>query len=1727
MDSEDTENDVIEIVPLDEYQFSRAKLKSSLAWILQKAYREIVPPEFKDPFYENSDGGFQVKPQLINSLVSSDVYCQACASMFSETSQQWQGHCSIIQVLSRKGIYVMEKDESAVTETILMQTAPFRVNAHLALIDSLMLAYASEIVSVERAVHAVRRITTFNASSELPSSTEDAIVFWLNKVCVAAQAREKKSQQIESVSPSDARTVPVMTDMLKDIGDGCSVALVCSFYCPQSLNQQDICLKKDLGIADCLYNLRLIKMFCEKHLPTNFFHFTYEDLLYSRVAVRENLLAFLAELFFWFEIQRLTETGSLLNGQDTEAIRPGSGKPGVTKHQVPISNATKRSFHKTNDSRFPNTPDLNKSNSTPHISQNRQVLLQKRQNGSPLDNRMDGEAQQRTDTSQYARRAHSVSPPQDGNIIKQSVLAWQEQEEHQQRRSSVLTGPSEAGEASVLLANVSIDSELCQSFAADELNFAELDTPRTPLPTLPNIRQTDGMKLESVTPGDQSRQSNLSDQSERLEPLMPAVLKPAKEKHLNHTKAQERDEMPRKRVMSPTKPRKSRSPPVTASQPSEAFSSLPQGDITVEATVSLNVNSSQLTNSSSDEPVIVTPLPPDQLTPRLIESKNTDQNDVGGRGQGQGEEQFQGRGYEAFYINPDVSVEVSLPSLPLQTIDNEVASSYTIVDQVYTLESARAAGIPVVTKSNETSPLRRATSRDDSMTSSRSSGDFSDHESHKIHYDHKTRETTAAAAKISPRAVLPPPVVEARKPTPVISETPKILDPATEKARALATNFAKIKHFKDTYGNVDGSGLIYMQQGQDQQGNGQMPLKSAFLRKQADAGKKTSFAMLPNETTWPMTARQASQDAGNEINQDADQPLTALRMRLDEKRKEIERRKHRMEMQQNKMLQRLGKAAFIRVVSRHGDDAKDRSSPTPELSSSSAAGLDDRLGQLSLDGQRLRSLSESPTPHKSRPFSREGIQETIDNVRKRWFKDDDLLGGVARPADISENAEESVEPPFVGKDPAAVRSQVDVVATGDVPRASSTSPYPQPMSDSAGSLPTSENGASFEAYDSSLDKLNQSLSELQGEISRLSLQQEQILNMQSPQGAAPVDPRLHPIAKQQPPLAGYPVPHQIALPPGVHMGQGGGRHSPVVVQGQGHQDPRLPPKVPVNRSSPEVFKQMPPTSQTLPQARFADTYSVNNVPSANQQQTQFADTYSVNNVPSANQQQTRFADTYSVNNVPSAPGSHVTGGHEGADGMSCSGDQGHPGAPMDVSSENGAGDDGASSHTSSGGNEGFFVSFGDDSSTPKRSKPVLSKDRVKKTNAVAQANNSNVSTPPVENQLATMRGSPIDVQGTPTISVYKSPRATNDDSQNSSDVGYILDVSEASPHKVTEQEMLSKKDKFVEKQLRRKEEQERRRLEKENELMEQRERQRLKQEDQEQKKAEEKARRKQIYEQYLQKKQQKEVMENGGDRPIEPTRVSERSAKSKARPKSMYVRAPPSDQEDASSVSSQDDSSMRGLASPSSHYRIGSTRGNMRKAVSCQMLTQNGQPGGATYRRPPSPGGATYRRPPTPDLYRLGRRTPRNLDGSDTGDYSGPKLFVKPSSKSNRHIILNAISHCCLAGIVNTDLKNKVLEELAKSDAKHFVILFRDGGCQYRSLYSYAPETEDVTKICGVGPKQITKTMMHRFYKYNSGAKSFTEVTSTKHLSVSIDAVVLHNSLWKTGKPAPTSKKVY
>jgi len=97
--------------------------------------------------------------------------------------------------------------------------------------------------------------------------------------------------------------------------------------------------------------------------------------------------------------------------------------------------------------------------------------------------------------------------------------------------------------------------------------------------------------------------------------------------------------------------------------------------------------------------------------------------------------------------------------------------------------------------------------------------------------------------------------------------------------------------------------------------------------------------------------------------------------------------------------------------------------------------------------------------------------------------------------------------------------------------------------------------------------------------------------------------------------------------------------------------------------------------------------------------------------------------------------------------------------------------------------------------------------------------------------------------------------------------------------------------------------------------------------------------------------------------------------------------------------------------------------------------------------------------------------------------YGGPKLYKQPAARSNRSIILNAVEYCVFPGVVNREAKQRVLEEIMRSESKNFLILFRDGQCMFRALYSYNPEREEILKLYGNGPKQVTDNMFEKFFK--------------------------------------------
>ena len=60
-----------------------------------------------------------------------------------------------------------------------------------------------------------------------------------------------------------------------------------------------------MGFEESVENLNLVKEFCDKFIASKPFCFNFEDFLYSPMSMKINKLAFIAELFYSFEVQPL------------------------------------------------------------------------------------------------------------------------------------------------------------------------------------------------------------------------------------------------------------------------------------------------------------------------------------------------------------------------------------------------------------------------------------------------------------------------------------------------------------------------------------------------------------------------------------------------------------------------------------------------------------------------------------------------------------------------------------------------------------------------------------------------------------------------------------------------------------------------------------------------------------------------------------------------------------------------------------------------------------------------------------------------------------------------------------------------------------------------------------------------------------------------------------------------------------------------------------------------------------------------------------------------------------------------------------------------------------------------------------------------------------------------------------------------------------------------------
>uniref|UniRef100_A0A673XQQ1 Calmodulin regulated spectrin-associated protein family, member 2a n=1 Tax=Salmo trutta TaxID=8032 RepID=A0A673XQQ1_SALTR len=304
----------------DHYDCSRAKICCSLTWLVDKAFgTDSVPADLKEPFYTDQYEQEHLKPAVVSLLLSAELYCRAGSLILTSGGHHAAlvGHDAVIQALAQKGLHVTDQTR-LVTERDLCKR-PLQMSAHLAMMDTLMMAYTVETVSVGKVVACVLQYSSHHdEDADTPYNTEDAMTSWINKVNeylkdIIGQERRRERQSAEPVGRPGTRYrkeqqtvaqqvpwIPPVDNLLKDTADGCALAALLHFYCPQLVRLQDICLKERMSLADSLYNLQLVQDFCQEHL-NRCCHFSLEDMVHASSSLKNNYLVFLAELFCWFE----------------------------------------------------------------------------------------------------------------------------------------------------------------------------------------------------------------------------------------------------------------------------------------------------------------------------------------------------------------------------------------------------------------------------------------------------------------------------------------------------------------------------------------------------------------------------------------------------------------------------------------------------------------------------------------------------------------------------------------------------------------------------------------------------------------------------------------------------------------------------------------------------------------------------------------------------------------------------------------------------------------------------------------------------------------------------------------------------------------------------------------------------------------------------------------------------------------------------------------------------------------------------------------------------------------------------------------------------------------------------------------------------------------------------------------------------------------------------------
>ncbi|XP_064543339.1 patronin isoform X37 [Drosophila montana] len=1630
-------------------EIRQARQRASVKWLLSKAFNNRVPDNLKEPFYRDHENQERLKPQIVVELGNATLYCQTLSNLYSDPNYQSLNHWSILQTLARKGVPVAESSDMPITETVLIQTNPLRINAHMSVIESMMVLYAKEISSGDRVMAAIRRISGSNYQAPSSQSYEQGLLAWISHACAALKKRIVK--ELETSVPDEIGTrlqtpdIPPVRDF-QDLCDGICLALLISYYCPKVVPWTSVRINYLPAVEDSIHNILLVSSFSQKHLPYGVFHMTPEDITYMRGSMKLNLVLLLTDLFNLFEIHPakcVCYPG--MDGQDVITRR----SQGANEHGI---------CHRRGLTMQPVTPipDLRSDLDQPPI-------------GSP-SNRPPFQVPHTNSFSGGALNRRSTPPT-----------------EYQTMQSN------------------NFDGNQAEAFVVHKSR---------------GITTLSSMHSQQQQQQQQQQQYQHQQQSQQ-EPLVPARLRQAKEKNNVESKADERGDFVA--AGRPSNWEQSRRPSF-AGRRSRRNSSSEDSQLTIEnfggSQDQLNTlgrfererdRERKLSNTSVEPAVAV--------RSSIADARGTLQlgydTDSGSEKQDRETEKYSMRRQASSADNVPTASAHNLSNagspLPARNKQHSIDRDYSTVDH---FNDARSSGYdpestPVRKSSTSSMPASPAAWQldtcDDDLRSLENATKLS---TMRMKLEERRRRIEQDKRKIE-MAVLRHQEKTCQEDLESCPDVLKWETMSNESKRTPEIDPADMDKYQQSIAIMN-MNLQDIQQDIHRLATQQSQMQAQHLQAQQLMQAQQIANMLNQQQTYgsqqhlaehhyQQRPMQQSFGSSPHLPQAFNAPVSAYNSRPPsrdpyQQQQQQQHHSHQQQPMQMPPMQYVNEhgqymsppAHYMQPQSLYSDNGAPYNNhspygapPLPQYQQHQQRNsVYDEYGQ---PANHFYLHESPPQPHahpQRRTWAHSAAAAAYEQQQQAQQQQQPLLDVNAWQTQ-KKMQQQQQQQNWPNRPPSSAGTSQGFVlhqnggggGGGELQHLFQVQSSPQHGQRVHGGGGGSANGVQRQQ---SLTNLRDNRSP-KGNMGQPNMGMGQHEDMMAPQSICfigdeeDVDELERNIIEsmQSTRISDFVVQQQQRL-----------HHH----QQQQQQQQQLPAAHSGRGSSSEDYDSGELISNKL------------NITSGNL-------TYRIPSPSRPAIQANSFQD-------PRGGGSGGGGNGNGNGNGSGSGEEQRP-------------------------EKGFYISF--DNDQPKRPKPPLrakkspkkepSRDNVDnqvvlKRESLSQLHNSNnfaseeaknasaarhsihnfpgvqananansagnatynkyTDEPPIQlrqiaasaaepnvherRHLEDLTNQPQQQQQQPLSPSRLRAEHSSSSAEAAKKKALVIgaDATNLDPESVDEMER--RKEKIMLLSLQRRQQQEEAKARKEIEASQKREKERQKEEERARKKEEQMARRAAILEQHRLKKAIEEAEREGKtlDRPDLHVKLQPQSSNAstprlrqqrvtRPRPKTIHVDDASVDISEASSLSS------------------------------------------------------------------------RGKKGSSS-NLTGPKLYKQPAAKSNRGIILNAVEYCVFPGAVNREAKQKVLEKIARSEAKHFLVLFRDAGCQFRALYSYMPETDQVTKLYGTGPSQVDEVMFDKFFKYNSGGKCFSQV-HTKHLTVTIDAFTIHNSLWQGKRVQLPSKK--